>query len=515
MIIALSAIPVQSANELSIIKKLDTEILKRKEYLLKKDSTIKELKAQLNQSQNTTVAFEFSDAVFEAYKSYQYDSAYIYANKTLLYARCMNNADLILKAQSNLLFCFFSGGDFKEASDVIQLASTVGTSRLVRGNFYALCARYYTEMLNYSRVSDYYEVYQNKIHAYRDSVMSLLPDTSYVYRLVETLYDMTSTADRKIALCKKLLNDSPNIHQQAILCSNMANLFIQQKDTLQAVKYWAEASCCDLRASVMETTSKTELARCLYAKGFLEEANRYAQLALEEANFYNATHRIVSINTILPIIEKTFLNKIEEQRDNLRFYLWIVSLLTIGAVLAILLIHRQKIRLRQVGEKLEEQSHKLSELNEIKDAYIWQAICAKSAYLDKTETILKKIENRVKFKQYAELKYVSNEFGLKDERKNLFADFDRTFLMLFPNFISEYNLLFSEKDRITVENGLVPEMRIFALIRLGITDNEEIAHFLNLSVNTIYAYKAKVKAKTLVPKEKFEDFIGRISKNKS
>lgn len=507
--------PIMSANRLPDLEKLDAEISKRKSYLMQKDALIRQLKYRLEQSQDNVTSFQLADDVFDAYKSYQYDSAHVYARKTLVYAEKLQDADLILKAKANLLFCFFSGGDFKEANDVVQSTSVKEASPQIRGNFYALCARFYTDMLNFSRASEYHAVYRNQISAYRDSVLSLLPDTCYLYRLVETLYDASSTMNKKIASCHDLLEKSPDKHQHAIICANLANLYLSKQDTLHALKYLTEASCHDLQAGVMETTSKTELARCLYAMGFLQEANKYVQLALEEANFYNATHRIVSINAILPIIEKSYLKKIEDQRDNLKVYLWIVSLLTMGAVLGILLIYKQKIKLKQAGEAITEQSHKLRESNEIKDAYIMQAIRAKSVYLDKTEDVLKKIEARVKYKQYTELKHVFSEFNLKEERKDLFADFDRTFLMLFPDFISEYNRLFDEKDRISPDNGLIPELRIFALIRLGITDNEEIARFLNLSVNTIYAYKTKVKAKTVVPKEKFEDFICRIPKNES
>ena len=144
-----------------------------------------------------------------------------------------------------------------------------------------------------------------------------------------------------------------------------------------------------------------------------------------------------------------------------------------------------------------------------------QAICAKSDYLDKTDAILKKADYRIRSKQFTDLNRIFGEFNLKEERKNLYLSFDQTFLMLFPGFIEEFNRLFEEKDRFQVDGGpgLTTELRIFALIRLGITENEEIARFLNLSVNTIYTYKAKIKSKSLVPKEDFDEFIQRIPKH--
>lgn len=244
-------------------------------------------------------------------------------------------------------------------------------------------------------------------------------------------------------------------------------------------------------------------------------ANKYVHIALDEANFYNAIHRIISINSILPIIEEAYWETITNQRDNLKKSLILVSLLSVIAFVGIMLIYWQKRKLKTAGKAIEQQSITLKELHEIKDAYIMQAICAKSDYLEKTDAILKKVDYRIKSKQFTDLNRVFSEFNLKEERKNLFLSFDQTFLMLFPNFIEEFNKLFDVKDRFDIDCGfgLTTELRIFALIRLGITENEEIARFLNLSVNTIYAYKAKIKAKSIVPKEDFEEFIKRIPKN--
>lgn len=180
--------------------------------------------------------------------------------------------------------------------------------------------------------------------------------------------------------------------------------------------------------------------------------------ALDEANFYNASHRIISINSILPIIENAYLNIITGQRDNQKFYLCLVSLLSVCALAGIYVIFKQKNKLQKAGKAIEKQSRSLQELNEIKDAYIMEGIRAKSDYLDKTEDILKKTDYRIKSKQYKELDRIFGEFNLKEERKNLYSLFDRTFLMLF---------------------------------------------------------KTKVKAKSCVPKEQFEEYIGRINKKNS
>lgn len=50
----------------------------------------------------------------------------------------------------------------------------------------------------------------------------------------------------------------------------------------------------------------------------------------------------------------------------------------------------------------------------------------------------------------------------------------------------------------------------FALIRMGISENDKIAKIRGFSVNTIYTYKTKIKNKALVPNEEFEQHIMEI-----
>lgn len=170
--------------------------------------------------------------------------------------------------------------------------------------------------------------------------------------------------------------------------------------------------------------------------------------------------------------------------------------------------------LSDMNQKLNQLNEKLKESNEIKNIRIAQSLYEKSEYLDKIEEILKKLDYRIKAHQYKDLYKLNNEFNLKEERKELFRTFDWNFLMLFPNFVDEYNKLFPPNESISLDaNGTMPpELRIFALIRLGIDKNESIAQFLNLSMNTIYSYKAKIKKKSLIPNEEFESRIMKIKK---
>lgn len=138
------------------LDKLDSEIAKRGIYLSRKDSVINSLKNRLGtvSSEDYENQFFINNEVYQAYKSFQYDSAYNYASRSLFWAEKLNDKDKILSANGDLLFCFFSGGAFKEASDIAASAPVRGASPIKRGEFYALCTRLYSDMYNYARVDD-------------------------------------------------------------------------------------------------------------------------------------------------------------------------------------------------------------------------------------------------------------------------------------------------------------------------------------------------------------------------
>lgn len=507
----------------SILNVLNKEIDNRTTYFVEKQHQIDTFKQQLSTVHTGNEAFTLCNRIFDEYKSYQYDSAYVYANKTIQIAGKLKDTELLLKAKCNLLFCFRSSGLFKEAFDIVSTLDISKASEELKSNYYFQCARLYNDLAVYNETDPYKNDYDTKKRLYCDSALIFLSSGTYQYSHVMTFKE-TNNPDTydKIAKHLKILNsfDLDN-HQSAINTSTLGKFYFDVNDVENAIYYMALSSISDIRSAITETTSKTALAKYLYDKGDIKSASRYIKLSLEEANFYNARHRKLEVNSILPIIENDRLNLIASQRDTLTVFLIAVSLLSVLFLIASVVIYKQVKKIKQAKHTIQIHSDQLSVINEklnesnaIKDQYIVQTLYGKSKYLEMVESLLTKIDRKLKTRQYEELRFVYKEFNIKAERENIFSSFDETFLTLFPNFIHEYNELFKEEDRIVLnkDSYLTPELRIFALIRLGINENERIATFLNLTVQTIYVYKAKVKSKTIVSKEEFEHRIKQIRK---
>jgi hypothetical protein len=147
----------------------------------------------------------------------------------------------------------------------------------------------------------------------------------------------------------------------------------------------------------------------------------------------------------------------------------------------------------EVEDSLRKTNLDLVEANAAKEEYLGLFLSMCSGYLDKLK------------------KNISRDL-YEAELKNFYKTFDTSFLQLYPTFVEEFNALLKEEGRIVLKDGelLNTELRIFALIKLGITQSSHIASLLRYSVNTIYNYRAHVKNAVLEDRENFEETVKKI-----
>jgi hypothetical protein len=286
------------------------------------------------------------------------------------------------------------------------------------------------------------------------------------------------------------------------------------------------AAISDIESATKETVASYKLADVLYKKGDIENAYVYIKQAMDEATFYGALHRQVKISSILPIIETQWITQIEHQKKLLYTYSFIITLLVLFVVAFAVIIFRQlkklriaddiikaaNVSLQENNKALEELNRNLSTANKIKNEYIGYYFNINSVYIEKLENFQKSLEKKLGSKRYEDALTTVKNLNLENERQELFHTFDKVFLRLFPGFIKEFNALFNPGDEIVIPEGqlLSTEHRIFALIRMGIHDNDRIAKLLGYSVNTIYSYKNRIKNRSVIPNDEFEDRIMEI-----
>lgn len=521
----------------SILLKLDNVLDRRDTYFMAHEHRIDSAKitlAQIPENDFAAKAKAFGK-IFDLYKSYQGDSASIYAERELKVALASGNPELIVRAQMDRLDSKVTGGIFSEAVDIVKNTDLSKVSDETKGKFFFLCYRLYNDMSNYVD-GTFTDDNSLKSRAYCDSVQKYLPRDSYLYQWVDIFKNIEDKSNEEKIKIFTALRDRKDISlgDKATIVSIIADIYTYMNQPRMTAFYKAQSAIYDVLASKRETTSKNDLARLLFEFGDIDHANRYIQLAFEDANFFNSRHRKGEISRVMNIIETAKLNKVDEERST---YLWIsivfsiVALLLIGMVIYIfkqkkkvdeskklLALRNEEVEkanesLENVNVELQKAYDQIAESNRIKDEYIGYGFSANSEYLGKLESLYKIVKRKLKGKQYNDIENLLKDSDIRKEKENMKSNFDEVFLRLFPTFIEEFKSLFPPEDQIShdMEEGtLTPEMRIFALIRLGITDSNEIAKFLNYSVNTINTYKTKTKNRSIVPNDQFEPRIMEI-----
>jgi hypothetical protein len=228
---------------------------------------------------------------------------------------------------------------------------------------------------------------------------------------------------------------------------------------------------------------------------------------------------MIEIATIMPIIDDAMLNQTVKSKALIIKYAIIISVLLLIILLFIIVIFKQlrklknaEVLIKQANVNLQTLNSKLFEANKIKEVYIGYFLSLNSENIDRVERLKNSLKRNISLGRIDEIKNIINEIDLYKEREEFYRNFDRIFLKLFPNFVEIFNSYFKEEDRTNIKENdlLTPELRIFALIRMGITDTERIAKILEYSVRTIYAYKTKIKNKSIIPNDKFEEKVMEI-----
>lgn len=520
--VSLPALRASVAPLDSLLLQLDACLEESSRYVEQKEARIAEERTRLRQARSDTARYAACMSLFEEYKSYKYDSAYSYANRSLELARRLRHRGYVTEANCGIAFCLLSSGLFKEAFDIMQDTAADSIPPGSRKVYYSLCTRLHYDVADYNHEAPFQQEYVRQGSLYTDSLLALLPEKSMEWWYATGQRQMKERDYDACVYSFKTLLRRPDVdlHTDAIISSSLGWVYAIQGDMEQAMGYLIRAAMSDIRSATKETTALCVLANLLYGRGDIDRANNYIQHALADANFYNARHRKIEIGSILPIITQERLDNMKHQRNLLIGGIALFLLLFILLLTATLIIYKQMKKLhvsrriiQERNRQLQQTNERLSEVSSIKDEYIGSSFYLNAEYIGKMENFYKLINRKIAARQWDDLRASFKESTLDKERDSMYASFDQTFLKLFPDFITAYNALFpaGEAARTPGDQTLTPEMRIFALIRLGICESERIAKFLNYSVHTINTYKTRVKNKSSVPNEQFEARIMEIA----
>jgi hypothetical protein len=499
----------------SLAISLENIIEKKDYYLGMKLQKITEIKLSIEDKKFDAGAFDKYNALYNEYKSFNYDSAFKYANILADISYKLGDKEKIALAKLNIGFILLSSGMFKETLDTIQTIQYNYLTDSAKCNYFALKARTYYDMADYAADEHYRKIYNILGDTCEDTALKYTSKDKPKYYSLMGLKSLRNAnmSDARKYYEKLVYSFKLPERDFAIEASSLSFIYYYSNEPDKSDNLLAQAAMADIMLGTKETTAIRDLAEREFKNGNINRAYKYINLALDDAYFYGARHRKIQISNILPIIEEKHLQEVESRKKQLIIYLICISalvVLLIAFVIIILNLNKKlrtaKIELANSNEKLSRINNLLTEANHIKEEYIGHFFNVISEYISKIEKFKKAVERRLVTNNIAEIKETMDNIDPKKERENLYLSFDNIFLKIFPGFIDKFNNLLKEEERVTIKDNqpLLPEQRIYALMRLGIDDPEKIAKILNYSIHTIYTYKTKIRTKALVPNEQFE-----------
>lgn len=524
----------------TVMTELVGEIDRQSKYTAAKEARIRSLKDALAESRSMMASYRLAKDIFSEYIFYQSDSAYHYASVMRNLSETLGDASLFAESNFALMKCFSSNGYFKEAADMDKLVVVDSLPSEALADYYRTCTSYYQNLESYAggAHTDLGRIYRDKRMEVAQKLAETADSNSYLWHQnrigLEQMENpsLDKEISDRLALLKRF---DLNNHEQAIQHSLLGHAYIGKGNREEAKRHLALSAINDIRGSVTETTAAKMLAEMMYEDKDLALAHQLIHQAFDDASFYNSHLRRDELSKTMQMIDSA---RYAWRSNQLWWVVGILSgfVLLLASVMVLFVKVRHRNReienvnaelhrksdaldasrkaLSETNKELESTIAQLREVSEIKDSYITQSLYVNTVFVNEVEERLKNAMKLLKEKKYDELKFLPYQMGIKEERQRIFRNFDDAFIKLFPNFIDEFNRLFKEEDWIELnDSGELPmDVRVFALLRLGISDPAEVAKYLNLSVKTIYVYKTKLKSKSILANDDFEAAIKAIPK---
>lgn len=443
------------------------------------------------------------------YRANMTDSALLYSSLAENAARrCGDEREKLLTSLS-MADALASAGFFSDALLKYDSLRVDGRDRDAKISYYQAGRRIYSNLANYAAGQGMYsEHYIDKYSECDDSLISLLPkdDLMYTFIINERLVNKGKYEQARKGLEELLSKLQPSENLYGMTAFQLAKVYRTFGDNRQYAAYLAKAAESDVRSGVREGFALPALAAWLYDQGKFDDAFRYINFALEEANRGDARVRMVSMAGWVPLIDEAYRREINASRNELILYVVLVSLLLLALGVLVVFL------LREVRKSRKAHMALLSE-SKLKDTYIGNFIGLCSTYSEQYGSLVKLVDRKISSGQSSELlKMLKNGKIAETGSDDFYKTIDSVILDLYPDFIDRVNGLLRSEEQISLSSKnreLNPELRIYAFVKLGVTESTKIARILNYSVNTVYTYRNRMRNRA-IDRDTFEYDIKNI-----
>ncbi len=527
----------------SILCLIDEAVEHQDVYVERKRTRIETLRTELAKAKSDEAKYEISFSLFNEYKPFIKDSAIVYLDDCVASARKMSDSSRVAICLAHKAYMCSNTGAYVESLDVLKSISPYGLTAEARQRILVSSSHVFGEIATYSPLAESRDFYGEAASDCLKRLFKEADSTSQDVILARELSALNSgdTATSMRFSDLWLTRVERGSTDFALFALYRYLEFKARCDTSNMLLWLGESVLADIRNGVQDQGSMWEMSNQLALMGQVDRAYRYICYTSECANRFGSRQRLSHISPLLTMIAQRYKAEGEGYQSRLRFSLFCLSCLAVTLLFFVVYIAIQRNKLRKTRDRLAKSNDALSEANgqllsvnadltslseqrralntqlaeanRVKEEYVGRFMSLCSRYVERLDELRTKVRNKVKNGQMAELNSLlrSSDFNA-DDMEDLYVNFDTAFLHLFPDFVEQFNSLLTPENRTSAPKPgrLTTQMRIFALIRLGITDSGRISEILHYSVNTIYNYRAQTKKLSACGKDDFEERVKEI-----
>ena len=488
----------------SALSLLDDSLSRREQFINRRQADINHL---VDSVRRYGASYRLHLLIADRYQGFNNDSALHYYGLGLEANDAVNRLPFALGTARLLPL----SGSFTRAQQIFDSIKIDSVPADDLALYYDTGRQMYSYMAAFSSGDEYSRShYQKQALEYQDKLLGQLERTSVSYRfnLGEYCY-LTGEYGKAQTLLEGVMDSGEaSLTTTARAAHHLSAIARENGDNDAYTYYLAMSAIADLRAATREVASLQELGKHLYTRGDVNRSYSYLTHALASAVECGAPMRMIESSRSLPIIERAYAERLDSNRRTIFMIVGLLILLVLVLVAVMIVLNRKMHRLKVL------QAH-LREANSIKEVYISQFLNLCSIYMDKLNQFCKIANRKITAGKVDDLFRLTHSGKFVEEQsKEFYEVFDNAFLHLYPDFVRQVNALLQPDRQIYLKEGelLNTDLRILAFLRLGISESTRIAQVLNYSLNTIYAYRNRMKSRA-IDRENFEDNIMRIGDN--
>lgn len=537
-----------------LLVRLDSLIAQKNTFAMLKEAKIAQLHKLRKDVRTLEERYWLNKKLYDEYCVYNADSAmnYVAGNLDIVYKQNDKYRQMEWKIKKSFLLA--ATGLLKEAQDELDGVSGGSLPKELLVDYYGQMLYLYSHFNQYtgSEMGTLHEHYAQLERVYKDSLnMVLTPeDPLFLWYKGQVVQGTDSMYVFKERLQKGILNSAFDTRRDAMNAYVLACFYRESDEQENYLTYLIYSAMADVRISNKDIASLEELAGVLFSLGDIDHAYVYMSYCLQNALAYRNRVRVVGISAVQDTIHQIYQERNQRQEARLRMYLVLVSVLSLISLFAFLYIYKQMKRLKQsrqqlneannrlnkhveelskmhgqvaetnvqltsLNEQLRDTNNQLRESNYVKEEYIGYVFSICSNYISKLDEYRKNINRKLKANQLEDVKALTDTHSMaQNELKEFYHNFDAIFLHIYPDFVSDFNALLHPDEQIVLKDGelLNTELRIYALVRLGITDSVKIAEFLHYSPQTVYNNRLKTRNKAIIPREEFAAVVRSLGR---